>query len=396
MARPSNSAARGVLLRTAGRASLVAVLLAAWTVSCRSLAACPFCTALGPTLAQRREQAAVVALVEVASPPDDQPTRLMIHRVLKGTERIGQREGLALPLDVRARPGDLLVVFGDGGGDASVADLSWYAVPVDETSFAYFARSPTLRTPSYERLGYFARYLEHPDPLVAQDAYLEFGHAPFDEVARVADRLPADSIRNWLVDPGVPQSRKGFYGLAVALATPADERAAAAEFLRRLIVEPRDDFRAGFDGILGGYLLLAPQPALALIQSRILANPRSADGDVRHALTALRFYDEYGEELTARQISQALAELLHREEFADAAIADLARLEAWDVLHAVVDVYTRSTSNSRARRAVVGYLLACPQPGAQAALDRLRNLDPRGIAAAEQVLSATTGIPAGE
>ena len=80
--------------------------------------------------------------------------------------------------------------------------------------------------PAHERLRYFAEFLEHADPLVAEDAYLEFGHAPFDEVARMADLLPAAKLRAWLVDPGVPQTRKGFYGLAIGLSVSPDRRGA--------------------------------------------------------------------------------------------------------------------------------------------------------------------------
>lgn len=373
--------------------ALTAIVLA---VTCQRLVACPFCTALGPSLAQRREQAAVVALAEVISPAggNDKQSLVRLHRVSKGRDRIGDVESLSVPLDVSVKSGTLVILFGDG--DPRDSELAWHAVPVNETSYAYFARSPSLKTPEHQRLEYFARYLEHRDPLIAEDAYLEFGHAPFDEIAQVADLLPGAKLRAWLVDPGVPQSRKGFYGLAIALAAPAERRAATAAFLRKLLVAPEDDFRAGFDGVLGGYLLLAGKPGLELIESRYLANPDAADGDVRHALTAIRFYCQYGHEITATQLGQALSGLLERSEFAESAITDLARMKAWDTLDRVVKVYGQSSSDERIRRAVVGYLLACPEAKAPMALDQLRRRDPQGVAAAERVLSATSGLPSSE
>jgi len=45
-------------------------------------------------------------------------------------------------------------------------------------------------------------------------------------------------------------------------------------------------------GIFGGYLIAVGEPALELIEDRYLANPTAANGDVRHAMTALRFYHE--------------------------------------------------------------------------------------------------------
>jgi hypothetical protein len=194
----------------------------------------------------------------------------------------------------------------------------------------------------------------------------------------------------------VPQSRKGFYGLAIALSASESQRDSTARFLRGLIMAPADDFRGGFDGVLGGYLLLDGQRGLDLIESRYLADPAAADGDVRHALTALRFYHEFGRAIPAERLAGAAARLLSRDEFAEAAITDLARWQAWDLLEQVVAVYGREASGARARRAVVGYLLACPGEQGKTALALLRSRDPQGVAAAEQVLSKTSGVPSGE
>ncbi len=189
--------------------------------------------------------------------------------------------------------------------------------------------------------------------------------------------------------------RKGFYGLALGLSTDAATRQANAEFLRRLVVAPQDDFRAGFDGILGGYLLLAGQEGLQLVESRYLADPRAADGDVRHTMTALRFYREYGHEIPPERLCAALERLLDRSEFAAAAITDLARWKAWNAAGRIARLYTAG-AEATTRRAVVGYLLACPTPEAARELARLRTLDEGGVAEAQRILSQTTGLPATE
>ena len=44
---------------------------------------------------------------------------------------------------------------------------------------------------------------------------------------------------------------------------------------------------AGFDGLLGGYLLLTGPKGLELLDSRYFANPKAAIGDVEHAMRAL-------------------------------------------------------------------------------------------------------------
>jgi hypothetical protein len=287
------------------------------------------------------------------------------------------------------------LVFGSGTAP-SAQGLSWHAVVVDETSYGYFARGPLLDRPAAERLKYFAPFLQHANRLVAEDAYQEFGHAPFELVVEVAPAIAQDRVRRWLVDPAVPPERKGFYGLLLGLATGDSERRANAALLKPLILAPADDFRAGFDGILGGYLLLAGPAALELVEARYLGDPQAADGDVRHALAALRFYQEYGREIPSERLHAAVARLLARPEFAEAATIDLARWQAWEVLDRVVDCYGRAEYDTPGmRRAVVGYLLACPQPAAAKSLLRLRAADPRGVAEAEAVLSRTTTLPSG-
>jgi hypothetical protein len=374
----------------------VALWAVVWALAAQSLVACPFCTALGPTLAQRRERADVVVLAEAVSAAEAGKTSVKLHIVAPLQIDLKGGDTVELPLDMTAKSGSLVLLFGENIGAGDSTERTWHAVGVNEASYAYFARCPALKTPNVERLRYFARYLEHADPLVAVDAYLEFGHAPFEDVARVADVLDGQKMRRWLVDPGVPEARKGFYGLAIALAAPPEDRAATASFLRECMLAPENDFRAGFDGVLGGYLLLAGLPGLELIETRYFINADSADGDVRHALTALRFCAEYGREIPIERLAQAVAQLLNRPEFAAEAITDLARWQAWWALDQVVGLYEMPRSDERTRHAIVGYLLACARPNARTALAQLRKTDPAGVATAEQILSRTTGARAKE
>jgi hypothetical protein len=391
MAPRSNSLSAGLL-----RACAVAACLAAALLLSEFAFGCPFCTPLKPTLAQLRAGAAIVALAEVEA-GDTRSTRIKLHRVFDGARSLDGKDELTVALDVAAPAGALLLVFAGGAADAALDTVAWHGVKVDETSSAYFARSPSPDAPPEKRLAYFARFLENADALVAEDAYLEFAHAPFDVVARLAPTLPMDRVGDWLVDENVPGHRKGLYALVLGLARGENQRRANAETLRRLIVAPEDDFRAGFDGILGGYLLLAGEPGLALVESRYLADPAAADGDVRHALAALRFYQEYGREISKKRVSAAARHLLVRPEFAAATIVDLARWKDWDAPDDIAALYARPEyAQPATRRAIVGYLLACPAEKAAESLKRLRRLDPAGVAEAEQILSRTTSVPANE
>jgi hypothetical protein len=356
----------------------------------QSLWGCPFCTAVGPSLAQQRDLAAVVALAEVTD-ASTRPPQFLLHRVVKGADLLADRQKLSAIVDTQLKPGSLMVLFGNRMEDS---DLRWSAVGVNEASAAYFLRAPSLREPETERLRYFARFLENPDPLVADDAYREFGRAPFDTVAKVSDQLPSDRLRTWLANDKVPEARKGFYGLALGLEQNPTERATNTKFLKELIVADASDFRAGFDGILGGYLLLAAEPGLELIEQRLLANPQARVGDVRHALTALRFYHEFGQEISDQRLQAALAKVLARPEFAEAAITDLARWQAWRFCGAIAALYDRPNFNTpEIQRAIVGYLRVCPERQAHDSLAELRRRDPQGVADAEAALEALGKLP---
>jgi len=155
---------------------------------------------------------------------------------------------------------------------------------------------------------------------------------------------------------------------------------------------PANDFRAGFDGILAGYLLLAGKPGLELIESRYLANPKAADGDVRHALKAVRFYHDYGKEIDSARLAAAVVHVLDRPEFAAEAITDLSRWQDWSILGQVAGYYQRKEyADPTTRHAIVAYLKQCPKAEAAEQLDHLRQFDPQGVAEAEKYLSIFSG-----
>ncbi|MBX9790946.1 MAG: hypothetical protein K2Y37_18665 [Pirellulales bacterium] len=386
-----------------------------------SLRACPFCTPLAAPLAERREAADVAGLAELVS-VDDAIARLKLRHLAKGAAPLAvdtvlelPAKELAIPRD--AKPGSLWLVFGTKSATDDVptkqtaavaAGLDWSAEPVNETVYGYFVRAPGLRVPSAERLRYYARYLEHAEPLVGSDVYNEFGLAPLDVVAKVVDELPLAKMRDWLVDPAVPGGRKGFYGVALGLATDEQDRAANRKLLESLVdqagtagdgpaAKPGSDFRAGFDGALGGLLLLTGVDGLDRIEKRILDNPRAAEGDARHAVAALRFAHEYVPGIPRERLAGALARVLSRPGFAATAITDLARWQAWDELPAVVACYREQGGPAdddvaaAVRYAVIGYLSACPSAKAKARLAALRREDPAGVAAAERLLGQGFG-----
>lgn len=379
-------------------------------LTCAAAAAtCPFCTAIGPTLSQRRDEADLALIGEIESVAAGDWT-VRVHLMLRGDDELN-RKTLLLPARTRddgratagpsAEVGSLLVAFGKREQDSPDRQPPsidrWSRVTLNEASYVYVAQLPDGKLPARERLGYFARYLEHADPLIAEDAYGQFALAPFGELLEAADRLPFDSLRHWLRDPQVSPQRKGFYGLALAVAGGEPRRATAADVLWRAIVEPADDFRAGFDGLVGGYLLAAGTPGLKRIERRFLGEPPARPGDIRHVMAALRFYHEDAlgaieGGIPAERIERAYRRLLDRRELAAVVVVDLARWEAWDALDEVVALFGRPGYDDPAiERAVFGFLLSAPSSAAQRELRRLKAIAPKRCAEAEQLRQLTSG-----
>lgn len=376
--------------------SLVLLLVGALTIS-SAARACPFCTALKPTISQQRDEAAIAALAECEEARPDR-YRFRLLQTLKGKELLGGKDSLELPaksfadLPAALKPGALALLLARRSDAKGESSLRWSEISLNETSYAYAARAPSSRRAAKERLPFFLPYLEHPEALLAEDAYQEFGHARFDEVAEIAEKLPQASFRKWLVDDRVPQERKGFYGVALGLSPRAKERRENAEFLRTLIDRPASDFRAGFDGLLGGYLLAGGEEALERIDRKYLAEPDAPAGDVLHAMTALRFYHEYGRTIPPERLAQSLRHLLSRRQFAAAAIVDLARWQAWDATADVIRLsQSEEINDAPTRRAAIGFLLLSPTEPARRERARLRRLYPDEVAGAEKQLNLPGG-----
>ncbi|HZZ71516.1 MAG TPA: hypothetical protein VFE24_04635 [Pirellulales bacterium] len=389
-----NARVRRFVPRVWAAALVLAVVLLVGGAA-RAVSACPFCQAVKPSFAQQRETAAVVVFAEYDQPAGQQQT-FRVQKIVKGKEALKGATALTLSVGLGQRPGGLYFLLGEANSEkasaAPAARFDWSALPVNEVSASYFFRAPDLRTPSAQRLKYFAPFLEHRDAAVAEDAFLEFGHAPFDEVAQVGDLLPQKSLRAWLVDPRIPDGRKGFYGLALGLATSAEDRRENGKLLRSLIEEKKSDFRAGFDGLLAGLLYLEGDHALEYLSTRYFQNPQAAVGDVKHAQSAVRFTYEFGKGVSHEKIAAAVQSLLKRPDTAAAAITDLARWNDWTPLAEVAQLYTSSAAqDSDIRTAVVGYLTVCPRAAGAEALSKLRKRDPQGVAAAEQVLALPIG-----
>lgn len=384
---PPLSSSRAILRRL-----LVIAVLAMTLAPAVSLPAqagnCPFCNAVGPTWSQLREPAHVVALAEVTAREGKSGT-LKLTDVVRG-EHAPSPITLELSADVPV--GTSVLLLGEPTSQAD-AKWRWTDIAMSRAAFAYLRDAPDLRHTPAQRLAYFVPYLEAADPRIAEDAYLEFAHAAYSDVATVKESFNSEKLRSWIEASEVPAARKAFYALALALAGTTDaERAGNLEFLHGLLAHPGDDFQPGLDGVMGALLLTEKSAALATIRERFLANPDSANGHVRHALTAIRFYDEFGSNPDADELAAAVSCLLSRPAFATEVITDLTRWERWELLDQIVALFEKPEYDATTKRAVIAYLLTCDSAESAEHLERLRQLDPEFVNSAEERFLLFGGI----
>lgn len=355
----------------------LAVALCGVSAAANARAACPFCESVQPTFAERRADAQALLIGEATDaapatkPAGKSPPRTFaVRQKIDGAALVGELDTVACEAP-DAKPGSLALLLGTRADAASA--WRWEAILVEEAALGYFLRAPSVKQPAGERLPYFAKYLEHRDRQVADDAFWEFGRAPFDAIAAIEASLPYEKLRAAIVDVDVSGSRKGFYGLALGMAKDPTEAAANRRVLTELVGAAATDFRAGLDGILAGYLLVEGAAGLDVIDAKFLANPKAAEGDVRHAQAALRFYLQYGRAIPVERLLKSIALLLDRPATAPIALSDLTRRQVWSYTAKAVALFTASPGDDPALdRAVVGYLLVCPMPEARATLRKLK------------------------
>lgn len=352
-------------------------------------AACPFCNAVTPTFAERRENAAVCALAEAIDEHDGR-WRFEIHRIHQGEGRLKSDALIQCRPNAVMQPGDLALLLGSTDDEDAAQQWRWQVTKVDFVSYRYFSAAPDLRQPAAERLAYFVPFLESAETDIASDAFAELGRAPLEAVeAVVSNREIAAKLRTWILSDELANERRGGYGLMLALAKSQEDSAANANTLRTAIEQQREDFRAGFDGLLAGYLLLEPVEALQLIDERYIANADARPGDTRHALHALRFCIEYARGPNKEAILAVMRHGLHRPAFAPDVVTDLARWQDWSPVDEIAALFETSGEANKAplQRAVIGYLKACPTTRSRDHLERLRANDPQTVSAIERRLT---------
>lgn len=356
-------------------AALVLTATNAAASSANSAAAvCPFCDA--PTL----------VLAEQIQMCD----HLLLGRYLGGTKATDVTGGstrfeileIGFSLGNRFQKGQVveLPVYYGGNKDGKYTLMGpndrledWHAPSeVTDTGWTYQAKMPKLVTDTKEqsqRLLYFVPYFEHPDQMVANDAFAEFAAAPYSVIVPLKDQLPREKILQWLVDEKTPVNRIGFYGLMAGLCGKPED----APVLEKKILVLDADFRLGIEGVMAGYLLLKGEDGLKVLEDAKMRSKVAMDKNGKEinlpfsetyaVMQALRFMWTYEpDRIPKDRLKQSMHILLDRQELADLVITDLARWKDWSVQDRLVALYDdQEFAIPAIRRAIIRYLITCSQ-----------------------------------
>lgn len=406
-----------------------ALALAVLAVLATRVSACPFCSVESQTLTEETKGADVSVLATLvkdapaAANPSDPNTGTATFRVaevlhgqdlLKGAKQIG------------------VVFFGDTSRDRVYLvngigkdKIDWTTpLPLSPAAVTYVKQLPTVPANGADRLVFFQDYLEHADPLLAQDAYDEFARAPYSELQDLKPRMKHDRVVKWVTDPEVSPSRRRLYLTMLGICgTKADvpmlEAMIASDFeamkpalegltytglamggpigLPIWIDSVQQDERRkklGLDALVACYLILRGPDGLELVENRFLKNPKAEYTHIYSTIMALRFHGDQNTGVLPRErLLSAMRLLLKNPDFADQVILDLSRWEDWSVLDQLVQMFKTSDAKGYVRQPVVSYLtVASEQPGnigtrAKAALAELEKLDPETVKTARSLMA---------
>ncbi len=380
--------------------------LALFAFAASEIQSCPFCSAPSLTLCEQlnMSDAAVLVQWESGQPADKEKgfagsTEYSVLKVVHdstGTTKPGGT--VALERYRASKKGDMFLLLGTKIADSEKPPVLEWGSPLEvtETSFNYITQAPTKESTATQRLTYFVKFLEYPDHTVADDAYGEFSNAQYKDIVAIKDQFPREKLREWLANPKTVPSRLGLYGLMTGLCGKEED----AEYLKSRLLEPVEGFRLGIDGMMGGYLLLAGEKGLQVLEDAKLRNKTVPFSETYATMQALRFMWTYGDEhISKDRLRQSMRIILDRPELADLVIVDLGRWQDWSVSDRLMELYGAAGYDiPSTKRAIVRFFLTAeaskpkdaaePLPPhvvtAQKHLKTLRETDPDTVKAAEE------------
>ena len=380
----------------AARAAAVAAVL----ILADAAAACTFCDGSlrsRQTLRLHHAGAKVVLAGQLRNPKFDTATNggttdFVVTAVLKDHPARANRAVLTLPKYlpvVGDTPPDYLIFcdVANGALDATYG-LSAPAAVVEYVKAAHAADDPDPA----KRLGFFFRHLDHANPTISADAFLEFARAADGDILKAAAGFDRAKVRRLIADPATPADRLGVFAFLLGVCGTADD----AAFLAAMLTPnpPADRASAAFGGLLAGYILLKPADGWAFA-ARVLADERRGYAERLSTISTVRFFQATRPAESKAAVLRCCAALVPCGDLADQAVEDLRRWGYWELTADVLAQFGKATHSAPiVRRSIVRYAITCPTDEARRFVAALRQTDPRLVGDVEDQIRRFEQVPA--
>ncbi|MCG8651392.1 MAG: hypothetical protein MI861_16245 [Pirellulales bacterium] len=311
---------------------------------------------------------------------------MRITDVVKGDPTL--KNSVVEVASLRALSGDS-VFWLVGYGETSLQWASPKSISTEGVSYLRGLSGLPERGP--QRLAHFLRFLQHPDELVAADAYNEFAEASLEDIAGLRDKLDRQWVIAQLRDVSLPRHRRRLCWTFLSQCGTAADVSLFDDSLGNRRVDAT--FDPGMDAAISCFIALGGERALTRIERDYLANPDAEYLDSFAAISAIRVHGTELKVIPRERLAKALRHVLARSELADLVIPDLARWGDWSAIDRMVELFEASTEQtSFLRPATVLYLKTCPLPAAAEALDKLRSVDSKAVQLAESSMMLYSGV----
>jgi len=323
-----------------------------------ALWACPFCSGPTETLGERYANSESVLITKCVAESPDPAARLeasgdyeivSVLRDKSGKHKVGQ----VVKHDRTALPGTRTLFLGKMTESETGTALAWTEIiEVNDAVLKYIREAPSQK--QSDRLKYFAKFLEHPEITIANDAYGEFANAKYEDIRPIARTMSPAKLRDWLENPKTPENRFGLFGMLLGMCgSEAD-----AVVLEKWVLRTEDEVTMGVDGMAYGYLLIRGEAGLEKFERELLHNRQVSAGVIMDRMLAIRCLWTYGEGRISRErLCQSLHPLLQRPLLAQSVITDLARWKDWRIQSQVVALDRTPNFTRRTQRLdIVRYL----------------------------------------
>lgn len=388
--------------------------------------ACPYCTVESNTLSEDMAASDAVVLAKLTPvegerviDPDSGKARFTIDKVLVGQEKMKDVKEIEVVFFGEPIEGQTYFIRGIG-----VDELDWnIPIPLSETAIKYVQQIQSLPEKGPERARYFYDYLQHEDPLLAQDAYDEFARTSYPDILDIADKINHEQLWKWIEDPSVSPNRRSLFFVMLGVVGSDEDEArlkrmmmadgrvlrASAEasaalsmglggaitlpILPEMVAMEQRQKQLGFNAMVGCYLKLTGSDGLDMLDEEFLRDDDEDPTKVYGVLLALRFLAEETEDVPMDRLKQSMRLVLEKPDFAEQAIRDLARWEDWTVLDRLVKMFDEADPKTYVKEPIVAYLdQAAQQEGeigerAAAALTKIEAADPETVKRARSLMS---------